>query len=44
MLYTRAYAPPLHLTNGTEMDYYGERMKVLESLLHSSSDLKHGPV
>ena len=43
MLHTRAYAPPLHLANGTEIDYYGERMKALESLLHSFSDLKHAP-
>lgn len=30
---TRAYAPPLRLADGTEVDYYGERMKALQALL-----------
>ncbi len=35
---TRAYAPPLRLPNGSEIDYYGERVRVLESLLKSGKD------
>ena len=27
---TRAYAPPLHRPNGSEIDYYGQRIKQLE--------------
>ncbi|MEO8973300.1 MAG: hypothetical protein ABI406_17075 [Ktedonobacteraceae bacterium] len=30
---TRAYAPPLRLADGTEIDYYGERVKALQALL-----------
>jgi nicotinic acid mononucleotide adenylyltransferase len=30
---TRAYAPPLRLADGTEVDYYGERVKILQALL-----------
>lgn len=30
---TRAYAPPLHRPDGSEIDYYGERMKWLQGLL-----------
>lgn len=30
---TRAYAPPLRLPDGTEIDYYGERVKAMEGLL-----------
>lgn len=30
---TRAYAAPLRLPDGSEIDYYGERVKVLEALL-----------
>jgi hypothetical protein len=30
---TRAYAPPLHKKNGTEVDYYGERIKTLQSYI-----------
>jgi len=30
---TRAYAPPLHLADGSQIDYYAERVKVLETLL-----------
>jgi nicotinic acid mononucleotide adenylyltransferase len=30
---TRAYAPPLHKKDGTEVDYYGERMKALRDCL-----------
>ncbi|MBV9688699.1 MAG: hypothetical protein JO202_03205 [Ktedonobacteraceae bacterium] len=33
MLKTRAYAPPLRRSDGTEVDFYAERMKALESLL-----------
>lgn len=32
---TRAYAPPLHLADGREVDYYGERMRQLNKLLHN---------
>lgn len=38
MLKTRAYAPPLHLRNGKEIDYYGERMKKLGALLRRAND------
>ena len=31
---TRAYAPPLRLANGTQIDYYAERVRVLDALLH----------
>jgi nicotinic acid mononucleotide adenylyltransferase len=30
---TRAYAPPLHFSDGTELDYYEMRVKALEQLL-----------
>jgi len=30
---TRAYAPPLRLPDGSQVDYYGERVKMLETLL-----------
>ena len=30
---TRAYAPPLRLADGTEVDFYGERVKALQALL-----------
>jgi hypothetical protein len=30
---TQAYTPPLHLRDGSKIDYYGERMKKLETLL-----------
>ena len=35
---TRAYAPPLRLADGSEIDYYGERVKVLETLLKNAQD------
>ena len=35
---TRAYAPPLRLADGSEIDYYGERVKVLEALLKNAQD------
>jgi nicotinic acid mononucleotide adenylyltransferase len=31
---TRAYEPPLKRADGTEIDYYGERIKSLNALLH----------
>lgn len=31
---TRAYAPPLRGTDGSEIDYYAERVKALNELLH----------
>jgi len=34
---TRAYAPPLRLADGSEIDFYGERVKVLETLLKHCS-------
>ncbi|HVB24957.1 MAG TPA: hypothetical protein VNG51_23680 [Ktedonobacteraceae bacterium] len=34
---TRAYASPLRLPDGTEVDYYGERMKVLQTLLKNAA-------
>jgi nicotinic acid mononucleotide adenylyltransferase len=36
MRMTRAYEPPLKRTDGSEIDYYGERMKRLDALLHGS--------
>jgi nicotinic acid mononucleotide adenylyltransferase len=30
---TQAYTPPLHLRDGSKIDYYGDRMKKLETLL-----------
>jgi nicotinamide-nucleotide adenylyltransferase len=35
---TRAYAPPLRLPDGAEIDYYGEREKVLKALLKNVND------
>ena len=32
---TRAYAPPLRLPDGTEIDFYAERVKLLETLLRN---------
>lgn len=32
---TRAYAPPLRLPDGTEIDFYAERVKLLEKLLRN---------
>jgi nicotinic acid mononucleotide adenylyltransferase len=37
---TRAYAPPLHLPDGTEIDFYAERVKLLETLLRKVSSEK----
>ncbi len=37
MLESRAYAPPLRLTNGTRIDYYEERVKAMNALLHTST-------
>jgi len=37
---TRAYAPPLHLPDGSEIDFYAERVKLLETLLRSVSSEK----
>jgi len=34
---TRAYAPPLRLPDGTEIDFYAERVKLLETLLRNVS-------
>ncbi len=34
---TRAYAPPLRLADGTEVDYYGERVKALQALLRNAA-------
>ena len=34
MLESRAYAPPLRLANGTRVDYYEERAKAMNALLH----------
>ncbi len=34
---TRAYAPSLRLADGTEVDYYGERVKVLQALLRNTA-------
>jgi nicotinamide-nucleotide adenylyltransferase len=35
---TRAYAPPLRLADGTEVDYYGERVTALQTLLRQTTD------
>lgn len=32
---TRAYDPPLHKNDGSEVDYYAERMKALHSILYN---------
>lgn len=37
---TRAYDPPLRLADGTEVDYYGERMTALQTLLRQATDEK----
>ncbi len=37
---TRAYAPPLRLADGTEVDYYGERVKALQALLRNAAGEK----
>ncbi len=37
ILETRAYAPPLRLANGTSVDYYEERVKAMNALLHNST-------
>jgi nicotinic acid mononucleotide adenylyltransferase len=37
---TRAYAPPLRLPDGSEIDFYGERLKMLEALLTDGVDGK----
>jgi hypothetical protein len=34
---THAYDPPLRLQDGSETDYYGERMKMLAALLKKSA-------
>jgi nicotinic acid mononucleotide adenylyltransferase len=34
---TRAYEPPLKRADGSEIDYYGERMKSLDALIHRRS-------
>ncbi len=34
---TRAYASPLHLANGTSVDYYAERVRTLDALLRDAS-------
>jgi nicotinic acid mononucleotide adenylyltransferase len=34
---TRAYEPPLKRADGSEIDYYGERMKCLDALMHKRS-------
>lgn len=34
---TRAYAPPLRRSDGSEIDYYGERMQQLQALLHGKA-------
>jgi len=33
---TRAYTPPVCLSHGSEIDYYGERVKILEALLKNA--------
>lgn len=33
----RAYSPPLRLADGTEVDYYGERVKILQALLRDAA-------
>ena len=35
---TRAYAPPLRRQDGSEIDYYGERVKTLRTLLRNGQD------
>ena len=37
---TQAYAPPLRLADGTEVDYYAERVKVLQALLRNGAGEK----
>lgn len=37
---TRAYAPPLRLPDGTEIDFYALRVKLLETLLRNVSNEK----
>jgi len=37
---TRAYAPPLRLPDGSEIDFYAERVKLLEPLLRNVSSEK----
>ena len=37
---TRAYAPPLRLPDGTEIDFYAERVKLLEKLVRNVSSEK----
>lgn len=37
---TRAYAPPLRLDDGTEVDYYAERVKALQALLKNEAGEK----
>ncbi|QBD81772.1 hypothetical protein EPA93_39690 [Ktedonosporobacter rubrisoli] len=37
---TRAYAPPLHRSDGVEIDYYGERAMRLERQVHQRQALK----
>lgn len=40
-IYTsRAYAPPLRLANGSQIDYYAEREKFLEALLKNAQDVQ----
>lgn len=34
---TRVYDPPLRLADGTEVDYYGERVKALQALLKNAA-------
>lgn len=34
---TRAYAPPLRLADGTQVDYYAERVRAMDALLHRTS-------
>lgn len=33
---TRAYAPPLRLEDGTTIDYYAERVKAMQAILHDT--------
>jgi len=37
---TRAYAPPLHHTDGSEVDFYAERVKQLDKLLRQVPKIK----
>jgi nicotinic acid mononucleotide adenylyltransferase len=39
---THAYDPPQHLQDGTQIDYYGERVKALEALLKNTHFLTNG--